>query len=146
MGKMTELLYAAAARSLTRWNAAPQPSAARPSGAPAQASSLPFKRKLLLEALEPRLLLSADLLPVNVPVVTAVVAASRPWMDARAAAGADPGGQLLFGPRRPARLGELRRQPGARSAAERGGHVRQPRLERVLRPPAGHRTRWRERR
>ncbi|OGB06139.1 MAG: hypothetical protein A3E25_16225 [Burkholderiales bacterium RIFCSPHIGHO2_12_FULL_69_20] len=86
MGKMTELLYAAAARSLTRWNAAPQPSAARPSGAPAQASSLPFKRKLLLEALEPRLLLSADLLPVNVPVVTAVVAASRPWMDARAAA------------------------------------------------------------
>lgn len=93
MGKMTELLYAAAARSLTRWSAAAKP-AARNSTAPAAGArsctgeALPFRRKLLLEAMEPRLLLSADLMPTSVPAVTAVVQATQAWLDAHAAADA----------------------------------------------------------
>jgi len=88
MRKFTELLQAAVGRSLTAWAGAAAPAKAdspRSARPAAGKTALPFKRKLMMEALEPRLLLSADLMPVsNIPAVTATVSA-RAWMDARAA-------------------------------------------------------------
>ncbi len=93
MRKITKLFQAAAGRSMAAWTGAAGPTT---SGLPLAArtasghAGLPFKRKLLMEALEPRLLLSADLMPVsNVPAVTAVVSAQA-WLQARAAAAASP--------------------------------------------------------
>lgn len=89
MRKITQLLHAAIGRSMTAVQgaaAAAAKPATRSAAATAGMAALPFKRKLLMEALEPRLLLSADLMPVsNIPALTAAVSA-RNWLDARAAA------------------------------------------------------------
>lgn len=95
MRKITEYLHAAAGRTLRRCHrsdASTSDTARRHRGA-GDAAALPFKRKLLIEALEPRLLLSADLMPVTtVPVLTAAAQLPQAWLDARAAAaaGANP--------------------------------------------------------
>ena len=107
MRKITEYLHAAAGRTLRRCHrsdASTSDTARRHRGA-GDAAALPFKRKLLIEALEPRLLLSADLMPVTtVPVLTA--AAQLPQ------AGLGPGQVALAGAGHLG--GRLHRLPGQR--------------------------------
>lgn len=63
MDKLITQLHRVAAQGLSSWRCA-------------SATATPFRRKALFESLEPRLLLSADLLPAGVPAVVTVQASA----------------------------------------------------------------------
>ena len=74
MEKIATLLHRAAARTLSAWEGAratgPRSAyLATPATSLARTREAPFRRKVLFEALEPRVLLSADLLPGSLPAV-----------------------------------------------------------------------------